>query len=85
MTPDIRGAVQAGSVVAVAGAIVLGAVAPGLATQFDDPTPEPAAEVIDETIEPVQPFDPADMAAAARLAKQIELQRAKRADRKSVV
>lgn len=79
MTPDIRGAVQAGSVVAVAGAIVLGAVAPGLATQFDDPTPEPAAEVIDETIEPVQPFDPADMAAAAKLAKQIELQRAKRA------
>lgn len=79
MTPDIRGAVQAGSVVAVAGAIVLGAVAPGLATQFDDPTPEPAAEVIDETIEAVQPFDPADMAAAARLAKQIELQRAKRA------
>ena len=79
MTPDIRGAVQAGSVVAVAGAIVLGAVAPGLATQFDDPTPEPAAEVIDETIEAVQPFDPADMAAAAKLAKQIELQRAKRA------
>ena len=83
MAPDIRGAVQAGSVAIVAGAIVLGAVAPGLASQFAEPAPEPPAEVIDDTIEPVHPFDPADMAAAAKQAKQIELQRAKRAAARS--
>lgn len=77
----IRDIIQAGSLLSVTGALLVGAVSPAVADEV--PAPEPAPiEVVDEAEEaeePIHPFDPEDMAAAAKQAKKIEVQRAKRA------
>jgi len=74
----IRDIVQAGSLLSITGALLIGALPAVAAEPVPEPEPAPV-EVVEEPVEPVHPFDPADMAAAAKQAKKIEDQRAKRA------
>lgn len=72
----VRDILQAGSLLSITGALLVGALPAVAAEPVAEPEP---VEVVEEAPEPIHPFDPADMAAAAEQAKKIEQQRAKRA------
>lgn len=74
----IRDIVQAGSLLSITGALLVGAVGPAAAEPVVETEPAPI-EVAEEVVEAEDFLDPADMAAAAKHAKKVEVQRAKRA------
>ncbi len=77
MKPRMADLIQGGSVAVVAGALVLGAVSSSAGVTLaagEEPATEPAAEQVTPPT-----LDPDLMAQAATKAKQIEIQRAKRA------
>jgi murein DD-endopeptidase MepM/ murein hydrolase activator NlpD len=76
----IRDIVQAGSLLSVSGALLIGAVGPVNAETFVEPAPAPIEALEEpEVANPIHPLDPDEMAAAAEQAKKIEVQREKRA------
>lgn len=76
----IRDIVQAGSLLSISGALLIGAVGPVTAETVVGPAPAPIETRTEaDMAEPIHPFDPEDMAAAATQARKIEVQREKRA------